>query len=770
AMHEVRGTLLALSSVYGVARTIVVDLSARPEIAAMATEFDALYAATDPADGNGLAVMGAVVGTPEFALLDAGDIPTRDMIGRLGAALADERVAIVQGLGTAGAADSAEHGPDQHHELDFERTALNPALGRRGCAIWTGSGSAARTGLVLAMSPGSAPALEAQWQAGAALLAAGWRVEASEGTPVVAHRAVVSDAAVNRDRQRRVRAARALTFGRGGVLRPSALTVRQRLALLAWSVRPLSAYRRSAFLLLIAAALLTGSVPFNASAIVLAASWLSATTLTALGLGLASDWTLRPGDRARWSLHSLGPAWSGLRSGRERPGVQYGHGLAIMVGALGVVLVVRGISDRWTHWLGEMPRTTLMGVLLVCLWTMALSLDVLRVLARRDRRRRTERVVSSLSAMLGDHAVSLVDLTPGGAGLTQQHPVEVGSRMVLESAVPTASGVTDIRIDCIVRNARTLVGRWRVGVEFTAMGASAANTLVEFCVIEPARDRLGAESRRVAGDSRQVIYVDDATSGPHRAGRLIVRLVSLLALVGTVASTAATAAASPSTHHRVAGVVVPADTPEVATGEPVPDTGPHETVPFDTVPPDSGLPIDQTAPATGSFVVVGVCSTDAGVDGAYGTADDSFGEPVAVVTAADGSFTMDLVGLACWAMVEAPQPAEVAPASQPLAALEVVDVSGAPARVEVVVPGNGSTDRPALASGRASAVAEVRAALAQLADTPDAAHVGLPAPTPEQLATGGGSQSRLSVLVLMIAGLLAASILIGSARNRPAPR
>ena len=215
---------------------------------------------------------------------------------------------------------------------------------------------------------------------------------------------------------------------------------------------------------------------------------------------------------------------------------------------------------------------------------------------------------------------------------------------------------------------------------------------------------------------------------------------------------------------------MPADTPEVATGEPVPDTGPHETVPFDTVPPDSGLPIDQTAPATGSFVVVGVCSTDAGVDGAYGTADDSFGEPVAVVTAADGSFTMDLVGLACWAMVEAPQPAEVAPASQPLAALEVVDVSGAPARVEVVVPGNGSTDRPALASGRASAVAEVRAALAQLADTPDAAHVGLPAPTPEQLATGGGSQSRLSVLVLMIAGLLAASILIGSARNRPAPR
>ena len=143
--HEVRATLLALRAVEHVAQVVLVDLSARPEMAALANHFHAVYAASDPADRNGVRVMLATVRTPQFVLLEAGDVPTGDIVDRLVAGFDDPQVAVVQGLGVSLAEDSAEHGPNGRHELVFERSSLNPALGRRGHAVWLGSGSLVRT-------------------------------------------------------------------------------------------------------------------------------------------------------------------------------------------------------------------------------------------------------------------------------------------------------------------------------------------------------------------------------------------------------------------------------------------------------------------------------------------------------------------------------------------------------------------------------------------------------------------------------------------------
>ena len=71
------------------------------------------------------------------------------------------------------------------------------------------------------------------------------------------------------------------------------------------------------------------------------------------------------------------------------PSPQYGAGLVIAVVALSVVLVLRGVSDRVTHTLGVMPQSALMAMLIVTLWTLGLSLDLLRVLARRSQLRRS---------------------------------------------------------------------------------------------------------------------------------------------------------------------------------------------------------------------------------------------------------------------------------------------------------------------------------------------------------------------------------------------
>ena len=222
----------------------------------------------------------------------------------------------MQGLGLAATYDSPEHGPGGRHELLFERSALNPALGARGSAVWTGSGSLVRTEALrsVPMAPGGA--LVSSWLAGAALVAGGWRVVAPGEVPVFAHRTILAEQDVFDDRVERVRGARRLVFGRKGALRGRGLSWRQRVAVLAWSVRPLSGLRRVVFVGLLEAALLSGTVPFHTNTVVLICAWVPSFLYLSLGLALLSGWTLRPGDRARWSLHSIGAAWASMRQPR----------------------------------------------------------------------------------------------------------------------------------------------------------------------------------------------------------------------------------------------------------------------------------------------------------------------------------------------------------------------------------------------------------------------------------------------------------------------
>lgn len=628
-VHEVRATLLALRSVRHVGETILLDLHCRPEVAALATEFQTVHAMAMPGDRHGLAVVAAAVRTPCFVLLDAGDIPTIDLVDRLAPDLADDRVAVVQGAGVSVADDSPEHGPNRRHELVFERAALNPGLGARGVAMWLGSGSLVRADALREAPHLRADPLEAHWRTGLALLAAGWRITAPRA-PVVAHRSLPDDAAVYADRVARARTARRMLLCPRGALRGGSLTLRQRLAALAWAVRPLSGLRRGVFVAVLCGAILAGSAPFHASTAVLAVGWLPAFAYTSLGLSLLSGWTLRTGDRVRWSLHTLGPAYTGLQGDLverrdDRPvlvsfrNMQYAGGLIVAVIALSIVLMLRGLSDQVTHTLGEMPERQLMVLLIVSLWTLAVSLDLLRVLARRAQMRRLPRVVSSLSATLGGRAVSVVDLTALGAGIVSHVPVEVGEHLPLDTSIPTRTGVTDVLIDCIVRNVTPMpYGEWRIGVEFAATDDAAANALAEFCGIEPVWERLGVMPGRSVTEARAFVYLPDPEE--PTAGRMAVRMMSLVALAGAVASSipSAAEASAPSAHH-LRGVVVVAD-----------------------------------GTAVEGAVVTAVCSQAPGVDGSWGTADDRWDSPVSTETAADGSYSLSLRGQACWSSVAPP--------------------------------------------------------------------------------------------------------------------
>lgn len=553
SLHELRATLLGVREMADVADVLVVDHGGRPEAVRLAVEFDCSYAATDLDDPNGIEVMRARVRTARFVLVDAGDVPSQDLVQRLSVDLADSDVAVVQGLGVSLAADSPEHGPSRRHDLVFERSSLNPALGRRGLAMWLGSGSLVRTVALVDVPACTAAVVEAHWHASAALHRAGWRVTAPTVAPVVAHRTLTDAADVYADRVVRARAARRMVAD----LFDSRRGLRRRLAALAWSVRPLSGFRRLAVLAVLCAVLLSGDLPMQPSAVAVFALWVPSMVYGSLGISLLSGWTLRPGDRARWSLHNIGADVAGLRTEQSQravserqpiidlPAGQYGIGLVVAVLALTVVLSLRGVSEQFTHTLGVMPRSALLAAMVVGVWHLCLALDQLRVLARRTVRRRAARMGTELRATLHDELMAVVDITPLGAGLVGLAGFDVGERVPLHVAVPTRSGVTDLRLPVVVRNVSVSpAGEWRVGVEFLSVDTAAANVLAEFCTVEPVWESIGSMPGVSVLEARPV---PGAPLSVPNAGRATLRVMAFVALGGVVASSLPSAASAAGT-------------------------------------------------------------------------------------------------------------------------------------------------------------------------------------------------------------------------------
>jgi hypothetical protein len=548
-IHQIRATLLSLQTMT-TGRHVVIDLQARPEVVALAAEFSASYAATDLDDHNGLKTCSAASSSQIFLLLDAGDIPSANAIDRLSPLMHDDRVAVAVGPSVMADDDSAEHGPNGLHELIFERETLNPALGVRGSAMLSDSGALIRCAAVDSVEVGDQEPIEAQPYWSLALMAQGWRVVAATGEPVLARQVVQSQDEVYERRVLHARACRTMMFGPEGVLRLNSLRLGQRLAVVASAVRPLSGLRRVGFIAVVVASLLTGSLPMHPNLTVLAAVWAPGWVLTAVGLGLMSGWTLRPGDRTRWSLRNLGASWQGLRhpmafDQRRAPimtphVLQHGGALVASVVVLSFVMMMRGLSEQWTHALGAMPFAWLIGLVAVALWTLAMSLDVLRMFGKRNQLRRAARVVAAIPAEVNGVPVAVFDVTALGAGFETNHELSPKQQLLLDATITTSRGCENVTLPINVRNVRKLsqqlepggTERWRVGVEFGNALPQAINSLVSYCMIEPARQRLSRPAHVSADD-----MLVEAISQPVLDGRrLALRMISLLAVGGAIAS------------------------------------------------------------------------------------------------------------------------------------------------------------------------------------------------------------------------------------------
>jgi hypothetical protein len=405
-------------------------------------------------------------------------------------------------------------------------------------------------------------------------------------------------------------------------------------------------------------ALLAGRAPFTPSPAALWFLWAPAFVLASLSLGLLSGGALRPGDRLRGSVRALS-----LSVG--------------MVIAINSVLVIRGVSDRFTHALRPLDHNTQIGLTAIALWLLAGSLDSLRLLAWRRQSRRAFRLSASGTAHLDDFGVYVSDITMLGAGLLVDHGVSVrpGSTHRLSFSVPSESGITSLDIPCAVRNVRPdLAGAWRVGVEFFEADSWALNTLAESCAVLPARSSIMGTLAR----SSEIEDPTPVTPGQSRIGLRLATLLALAAVISSIAPIYAEAGA-PVTRRLVGTVVSDGDPPtastttaptssnseslDTTTNTVATDSSPHESAtPADSVVTD---PTSAESPPNSADVgqadvkgvtVIAVCSTDAGPDGTFGTNDDTYGPSVSTITDAQGDYGLSVDGKACWLSIEPPMP------------------------------------------------------------------------------------------------------------------
>jgi hypothetical protein len=600
--HDIVATVLAAKRLQHVSDiTVLVLDAARPRAGAgalverpvrdIAVEHGLRFLLCAEGDVSGVTAAAKHCVTPAMLLLDAGDVPAPDALEALRPHLDDSQVAAVQAGSFTAADETLEHGPNGLHYDTFERATLNPALGRRHTAILAESGVLFRRGAIESLGAMGTLHDEPDWSIALALMNHGWAIDAHSGAPLVAHQGLRDQRSQSDRAARRIRAARHLVFGRDGALRSPALRPAQRLALLAWSVRPLSGMRR---LGLIGAMLLTmigGYEPFDVQPAVLASTWLPGFVLTSLGLAVLSGWALRPGDRARWSLRYLNDTVRSLREPGAPPStaelaLQTGP-LVLTVTAITITVVLRAISERLTGAFGPLPAHALRGVLLSAMWTLGVALDSLDLLSRESSKRRALRRSAELAADLrapdsdNSSPVTIVDLGPLGAGLSSGIAQPIGQRLVLSTTLSSATDphgrqALPIAVPVVVRNCRRAPDGWRIGVEFDPLAADVAVAVVELTMVEPATARLAA--RPVSIPNVAPYEVRPAMPRRRRVG---LRAAALIAVGAATATATATSGPNPSaglaaaaTACLIAGSVVvvgvrrpkPAYEPSVAVG------------------------------------------------------------------------------------------------------------------------------------------------------------------------------------------------------------
>ncbi|MCU1360408.1 MAG: Cna domain protein, partial [Ilumatobacteraceae bacterium] len=421
----------------------------------------------------------------------------------------------------------------------------------RGGAVFLGSGAMVRRSVLrgIAVPRGARRSAELRWSI--KVRAAGHQLVAPP-RPIVSAASVNAERAVIDERRRGVRAAIATLLSRHDPLWTFGLRGAHRVGYLAWMVRPLSGLRRVIFVGILVACLVTGTSPIEpqSSVWIVAGLWAAWFVLQGWAIDQCSDGILRPGDRTRWSMRTMGASIAALfGAGRAavgesmdaaRPGGWRGPGchrflvFALLVVSAGSIAI--GI-DRWHSFLSRITSAdtdpwTRAAVAVVAIWTVALMLDVMRCLIGGPQLRAAQRLNVRLDATIDDNAARITNLSPRGVGVQFDGGADliVGDQVTVRFLVPTGSETTaEVATIATVRSIRHEHTRRTFGIscglEFGAMDRVSADALFAYCaVVHPGSPAEALDQRPRS---------DELVAGPVSQQRFMgVRLAGATALLG----------------------------------------------------------------------------------------------------------------------------------------------------------------------------------------------------------------------------------------------
>lgn len=518
--------------------TYLLDDGRRPEMAALAEEFGAIYL-TRPDNRH------AKAGNVNHALrrsggelvftLDADHVPTPDALDALVGYFDDPELALVQTPHDFFNQDSAQHYEPGRHEQSVFFSVVMPGKDRHGGAFWCGSAALIRRAALLQIGGVATETIAEDFHTTLRLHRHGWRTRYHAET-VVQGLAPHSLASYLLQRDRWARGNLTVFRTPESPLRRRGLTAWQRLSYLASLNAYLAGPVRALLLVVLAAVLWTGAMPLATGWTQLLALWLPATASSVIAGSALSRGFMRAKETFHFEITCaqthLRALPSALRTPRRaavfkvtpKVGLDTGGWSAlrqlklpiVLAAVLAAGLVGRLLAGAELVRLPALPGIAVTVVPAVAAIELYRLLRTLRVHHRRRQYRAAFRFPCQTAVRLnkggpsGEPVVAtLIDINTGGAGLIAPAPLAPGTPVALSMSLPDAAGdLHRVESSAIITSCRAAVHNHRVGVRFVNLDAAGTQVLTEYCFVVASFRRL----RAIPAAARQLTTAPAATT------------------------------------------------------------------------------------------------------------------------------------------------------------------------------------------------------------------------------------------------------------------
>jgi cellulose synthase (UDP-forming) len=516
-----RATLAGCAALTYPHTTYLLDDGRRPEIAALATVWDAEYLARpDNAHakaGNVNHALPITRGDLVF-VLDADHVPLPDALDAIVGYFDDAEVALVQTPHDFYNHDSIQHYEVGRHEQSVFYSVICPGKDRHNAAFWCGSGALIRRSALLGVGGVAVETIAEDFHTTIKLHRAGWKSHYHDEV-LVQGIAPHDLASYLLQRDRWARGNLAVFTTPESPLRARELKAIQRLSYFASLSAYLAGPVRLLMLLTLAVVVWTGRLPLSASPLALGLLWAPATVLTiAAGSALCrgyqriADTThfelctaaiftralrciVRPGRTTFKVTPKEGVDVGGLQALRQLPWV-----VAVTV-LLAFGLVVRILDEAGVPLVRNLPGIAYWVVPLLALVELRRLVRTLAIVSRRRQRRFEYRMPIDVPVVVtgSDGAITTGwtrDLCPSGLGLELSAALAPGAAVTARFQIPVLSGGTQaVDLDIVAQSCRPRAANWVIGTSIAGCDDAAERRIVEYCYVICQADRLHGDAQ-----------------------------------------------------------------------------------------------------------------------------------------------------------------------------------------------------------------------------------------------------------------------------------